>query len=377
MNLRHLPATVALAAFAFAVPAQDKPAPDKPAADKKEAPEKAEKHSKDKVDFQKQIWPILEKRCVECHSAPHAGPDGKMKKPKGGVMFDSKAGITGSKSGKVVIAKKSADSMLFHSISLPADDEDRMPPAKKGDPLPKDQIELIQAWIDQGADFGSWTGKAKEAEKEKGDKPAGKPGEQPKEKGKEKGKEKEDSQARLENGLKPLTEAALATFANGPFAVASIGNGSPLLEVSCAGRTDDVDDKALASLAPIAEHVTSLYLGHTRVTDEGCATLAKMPRLTTLDLRQTMVSNHGTAALAACKELRSLNLFGTKAGDYGVAALAGLKGLEHLYVWQTDVSPAAVMRLRESLPDVQVVVAADLPEPMTEVPGAGRRRAAK
>lgn len=331
-----------------------------------------------KVDFQKQIWPILEKRCVECHATAHAGPDGKMKKPKGGVTLDSKAGITSSKRGKVVVAKKSADSMLYASITLAADDEDRMPPAKKGDPLSKDQTELIQKWIDQGADFGTWTGKAKETEKGKDDKPTEPPADPPGNKpgGKPKAP-KEDPVQRLGSGLKPLPAATLATFAEGPFLVTCIGDDSPLLAVSCAGRNDEVDDRALASLEPLAEHVTSLDLAQSKVADEGCAVLAKMPRLTNLSLRQTSVGNHGVAALAACQELRSLNLFGTKAGDYAIAALVGCRQLEHLYVWQTDVSAAAVVRLRESLPGVRVVMAADLPDPMAEGAGTGRRRGGK
>jgi hypothetical protein len=105
--------------------------------------------------------------------------------------------------------------------------------------------------------------------------------------------------------------------------------------------------------------------------------IAKMPRLTTLDLRQSQVGDHGVAALAACHELRSLNLFGTKTGDYAAATLSSLKNLEELYVWQTDVSAAAVVRLREAVPSVRVVLAAELPEPMAETPGNGRRRPGK
>jgi len=123
----------------------------------------------EKVDFQKQIWPILEKRCIECHSAPVTDASGKAKKPKGGVIFNNKADMLTSKKGKLVVAKKSADSMMIHSISLPADDEDRMPPAKKGDPLAKEEIKLLADWIDQGANFGEWTGK-KDGKKD-GEKP--------------------------------------------------------------------------------------------------------------------------------------------------------------------------------------------------------------
>lgn len=133
------------------------------------------------VDFEKQIWPILEKSCVECHKAEHVGPDGKKKKPKGGVVFEHKEGITSSKKGKLVVAKKPEDSLLYTAITLAADHEDRMPPAKKGDPLPKEQTDLIKTWIEEGASFGTWTGKkAEDKPAEKGKEAGDKPGEKPK-----------------------------------------------------------------------------------------------------------------------------------------------------------------------------------------------------
>ncbi len=155
--------------FPLALVAQDKPPQEKAA-----------------VDFEKQIWPILEKSCVECHLTAHTGPDGKLKKPKGGVVFETKDGITGSKKGKLVVAKKPDDSLLYTAITLPADHEDRMPPAKKGGPLAKEQTDLIKKWIEEGASFGKWTGKKAEAEGGKGkekekekdagkDKPKGEP----------------------------------------------------------------------------------------------------------------------------------------------------------------------------------------------------------
>ena len=164
---RPLIAFVSLLSFAAAVAAQGK--------DGKEAkePKKAEA-----VDFEKQIWPILEKNCLECHSKAAPGPDGKTKKPKGGVVLDSKDAITAGKKGKLLVVKKSGESLLYTSISLAADHEDRMPPAKKGEPLPKEQQDLIKQWIDEGASFGTWTAKKddKPAEKKEGDAPAEKGG---------------------------------------------------------------------------------------------------------------------------------------------------------------------------------------------------------
>ncbi|MEO6598128.1 MAG: c-type cytochrome domain-containing protein [Planctomycetota bacterium] len=343
----------------------------------------AQNVAKKSVDFEKQIWPILEKNCLECHSSAHT-ENGKLKKPKGDVVLDSKEGITTSKKGKAIVAGKPDESLLYASITLAADDEDRMPPPKKGAPLAKAQTELIQKWITEGAEFGKWTGKAKDAEekpKDKpGEKPAGKPGEKPTNKPsgkpgeKPKGKEGPDPLVELQKGLKPLPSNALAGFAAGPFLVESIGDDCPLLRVSCAGRSDEVDDHAVALLQPLAAHVTDLDLGRSRVGDDACAVIAKMPRLTLLDLRQTMVSNQGVAALASCTELRSLNLFGTKTGDYAAAALTGLKKLANIYLWQTEVSAAAAVRLREALPGLRLVMAAEMPEPLAEGANAGRRR---
>lgn len=143
--------------------------------------------AKGAVDFEKQILPILEKSCVECHSMKAAEGGGRQRRPKGGVNLEGKDQILASRKGKFIVAKKSGESELYLAISKPADDKDRMPPQKKGEPLPKEQQELIKKWIDEGASFGKWVGKKAEekpAADKDGDKPKGKeppkPGDKPK-----------------------------------------------------------------------------------------------------------------------------------------------------------------------------------------------------
>ena len=46
----------------------------------------------DKVDFEKQILPILKESCLKCHSKEHE-EDGKIKKPKGKLRLDGAAVI--------------------------------------------------------------------------------------------------------------------------------------------------------------------------------------------------------------------------------------------------------------------------------------------
>src|SRR5690606_12571075 len=111
--------------------------------------------------------------------------------------------------------------------------------------LSKQQIELITRWIDGGADFGKWIGKAKgKTDEPKGGEQTEK-GAEPKNGGGAKAKAGEShAQAlqRLQKGLSPVPAATLEALAGSPFAVASIGEGSPLLRIGCAGHTDEVDD---------------------------------------------------------------------------------------------------------------------------------------
>ena len=92
------------------------------------------------VDFVRDVQPILQSQCYECH-----GPE----KARGRLRLDRRAGaMSGGATGAAVIPGNSEGSLLVRRI-LGLDDEERMP--KDGDPLPEAQIALIRAWIDQGA----------------------------------------------------------------------------------------------------------------------------------------------------------------------------------------------------------------------------------
>src|SRR6476661_6121992 len=92
------------------------------------------------VDFARDIQPILQASCYECHGS---------KKTKAHLRLDSPAGITkGGETGPIVVAGKSDQSLMVRRV-LGLDGDDRMP--KDGDPLSAEQIALIRSWIDQGA----------------------------------------------------------------------------------------------------------------------------------------------------------------------------------------------------------------------------------
>lgn len=94
------------------------------------------------LTYDKDIKPIFEKSCVECHGD---------KKQKGKLRLDSlAAALKGGENGKAFVAGKSADSALVKAVARVVED-DAMPPEGKGKPLTAEQIGLIRAWIDQGA----------------------------------------------------------------------------------------------------------------------------------------------------------------------------------------------------------------------------------
>ena len=114
----------------------------------------------DKVDFEKQIFPIFKAKCLKCHAKEHED-GGKIKKPKGGLRLDSAEMIKkGGKEDKekCLVAGKSADSTIYVATTLPSTDDKAMPPDGKGDPLTAAEKELLKKWIDGGADFGAWKG---------------------------------------------------------------------------------------------------------------------------------------------------------------------------------------------------------------------------
>jgi len=97
------------------------------------------------LTFDKDIKPIFDKSCVDCH-----GPE----KPKGKLRLDTLAGtLKGSVDGKVLEPGKSAQSFLVANIAFLGDADDWMPPPKdkKYPKLTPEEVGLVRAWIDQGA----------------------------------------------------------------------------------------------------------------------------------------------------------------------------------------------------------------------------------
>lgn len=93
------------------------------------------------IDFLRDIKPILDSFCTKCH-----GPE----RPKSKFRVDDRGALLkGGENGVDVIPGQSGKSPLIHYVARLVEDME-MPPVGKGEPLTKEQIALLRAWIDQG-----------------------------------------------------------------------------------------------------------------------------------------------------------------------------------------------------------------------------------
>jgi Protein of unknown function (DUF1549)/Protein of unknown function (DUF1553)/Planctomycete cytochrome C/F5/8 type C domain len=91
------------------------------------------------VSFQREIAPLFQKHCLNCHSGPRA---------KGGLDLSTRdLLVAGGANGPVVVPGKSAESAMIRLVS-----EKKMPPKS---PLAPEAVTLLRKWVDEGA---AWEG---------------------------------------------------------------------------------------------------------------------------------------------------------------------------------------------------------------------------
>ncbi|MCA9024233.1 MAG: PSD1 domain-containing protein [Planctomycetaceae bacterium] len=92
------------------------------------------------VNFVKDVRPLLESRCFECHGAETR---------EAGLRLDRKEpALAGSDTGQVILPGNSAESPLIERVTT-TDSETAMPP--DGERLSPDEVAVLKAWIDGGA----------------------------------------------------------------------------------------------------------------------------------------------------------------------------------------------------------------------------------
>jgi hypothetical protein len=311
------------------------------------------------IDFAKQVWPIVQESCYNCHREAYKDPKtGRLKKPKGGVRVDTAEWIMKGYENddgeweKTVVAGKPDESTFFSLTTLDEDDDDIMP--AKGDPLTKEQQNIIKQWIAEGAKFGSWTKGEAKADGH----------------GSSKAPLKQQLVEKLAEGVKPADAKAVAALTKSGALVMPLAQNNNLLSVDFQYSDEPAGDAQVGGLKSVAGHVTYLGMAKSKVSDGGLASLSGLSKLTTLHLEKTGVSDAGLAHLKGLQNLEYINLYGTQVTDAGLKNLEGLKNLKKVYLWQSKATDAGAEALRKAVPGIYVNNGSKLEPVKVEAPKA-------
>ena len=270
-----------------------------------------------RVSFQRDVLPIFEARCIECH-----GPD----KVKGSLRMDTVAHLfDGDPEWLTVVPGKPDESLLVERIELPADDPDAMPP--KGDRLTPEQVGVIRTWIEEGAtDDGDGAAAATPPAAPAGipDVPAGAP-------------------APTAGELAAAAiQAAVTMLRERQVLVMPVAQASDDWEVNASLISPPFGDQDLGRLDGLQPVLVWANFARSDLTDAGLVPLAEFQSLTRLRLDNTALGDGCVEVLLGLPNLEMVNFYGSKLTDAGLAALAAHPSLARIYCDETEVTPEGV-----------------------------------
>jgi len=289
----------------------------------------------ERVAFNEVVEPILNDRCVSCHSG---------QKAKGGLRLDRyDLVMKGGNSGAAVVPSEPTKSLLLKYIDLPDDDEKHMPPKGKTQ-LTDDEQAVLAWWVGAGAPDEKTIGAlavpaAVQLAMERAVPEAI--------------RQKEEA---AERAQAEKVVAALGPLQKGlRGSLRLIVPGEPNLEYDAGADHAQVDDAQLRKLEPLGENMVLLDLSRTRISDAGLDAVAKMPKLTRLELQETNIGDAGLQQIVKLPALEVLNIYDTHVTDKGLAGLTTMAKLQRVYVGRTRVTATGIQNLRKRMPQVNVV----------------------
>jgi hypothetical protein len=105
------------------------------------------------VSFANDVQPIFREHCIECHNG-----SGEGSHQSGLDLGNYESVMGGTEFGPVVVPESSMSSALYLVSAQKTAPEIQMPPHHqqalaegRGDALPEGDVEIVRAWIDQGA----------------------------------------------------------------------------------------------------------------------------------------------------------------------------------------------------------------------------------
>jgi hypothetical protein len=100
-----------------------------------------------KIDFSRDILPILSDNCFHCH-----GPDEKGREAD--LRLDQHEAVVADRGGYHAVVPGSSDASELIKRLVTTDDDARMPPPDSNRKLTPEQVDLLKRWVDEGASWG-------------------------------------------------------------------------------------------------------------------------------------------------------------------------------------------------------------------------------
>jgi len=273
------------------------------------------------------VHPILEKKCISCHSA---------EKQKGNLRLDNPEFILkGGKSGKAVVAFRKDESELLYRIHLGAQDKKHMPPKEKPS-LSEQEIQLIDLWIESGADFGK-----KFADLV------------PEPKRNALLSHQQPERLLPDREISAADPRVLESLVKKGVSITPISSTSNYLSISFISVPRQAVE-LLPELSAIGNHIVELKLTGCAVGNESISALKSLSNLTRVSLDDTPVTDAALTDLALLPRLSYLNLKGTSVTLAGIEKLKNATNLRHLYLYQTKIKAGDQAKIRALLPKTLV-----------------------
>lgn len=300
------------------------------------------------VLFARDVLPIFETHCIECHGAGKA---------KSGLRLDSLEHAR--RADEFVIAPGDPDgSDLIARIILPEDEDGAMPP--EGPRLSDSEVATVRVWI---ASLDTTSPGAAQGDGATADGP-------------------DPDEALLETdspdggrGDSPAELRAIESARELGAHVGIVAVNSSSIEINASLAGEAFTDEAFARILALAPRIVGLDLSGTSITDASLIPLATFTSLERLNLSGTAITDAGAPSIGAIGSLRVLNIGRTGLGDSALEILARIESLERLYAWQSRISAAGAARAAVVRPDLNIdlgtaILPADPAQPPKE-PKAG------
>ena len=284
------------------------------------------------------VGPLLQKRCVHCHSP---------QKTKGDLQLHLPEAIAkGGESGPALLAGQPGNSLLIQRMLLPHDDKKHMPPKQEAQ-LTETEIQLLHWWVAQGA---AYTGKVKSL-------PQG-----PEmaavwtalQSGKHATAADKVNTTGIPTGEVNMPDAKLIeSLKQTGVSALPLEQGSPWLTINLL-HADTALNRVFEQLKPLAVNIAHLHTGGKNLSPTQWQVLGLCTHLTRLHAAGTAIPAEALAAMSNLSQLQWLNLSGSTLPANGMEKLSALSSLKNLYLYGAALPATQVTRLSQQLPTCRI-----------------------